>query len=91
MSNDWLLAMMVASGRDALGEIDPDDLAEDEPTSKVQWERIATPGGGFIDKQFAATSAHGYRRRLLVIEFDPRDQEHARRIEAALDVLAGRR
>lgn len=93
MADDWGLAMHAALSRDARSATvpEPDDLP-DEPdensVQKVRWDRIATPGGGWIDQQLVASSAGGYRRRLLVIDFNPRDPEHARRIEAAIRMLS---
>lgn len=89
--DDWALAMFAAMGRDARAvAADIYDLpdAPDDHVGPVHWERVPTPGGGWIDRQLVASSAGGYRRRLLIIDFDPRDEEHARRIEAAIRMVS---
>ena len=61
----------------------------DEPDEKIRWDRVATPGGGHIDHQHVSGWVDGRRRRLLVIDYDSQDAEHARRIEAAIKMLEG--
>lgn len=62
---------------------DPDP----SPDPRVRWERVPTPGGGWIDTQQVESRSDGYRRRLLVVEFNPADPEHARRIGEAIRML----
>jgi hypothetical protein len=91
MSDDWVLAMHAAIERDARTATvaDPDDGPDDGEIQTVAWDRVPTPGGGFIDTQFVTSSASGQRRRLMIVEFDARDPEHQRRIEAAIRALDG--
>jgi hypothetical protein len=84
--------MYTAIERDARTATAPDHLADEPDEDSIQavpWDRIETPGGGRIDTQQVTSSANGHRRRLLFVEFDPRDPEHQRRIEAALKALDG--
>jgi hypothetical protein len=86
MSDDWTLAMHAAIARDARAATVPEP--DDGGVRTVHWERVTTPGGGWIDHQLVSGWIDGRRRRLLVIDFDSADPAQVQRIEAALRMLS---
>jgi hypothetical protein len=90
MLDDWALAMYAAAERDTRA-VEPGQGGDvgTAPNETVRWDRVPTPGGGWIDHQLVSGRVDGRRRRLQVIDYHADDPEHAQRIHAALDVLAG--